>query len=102
MKSIKHKISFFILIVFALLIFWETGKMIYLKHYGESVNGYIQLVYNGSKGRYHCRFTYYVDNEKYSNTAAYEKVDAGDRVVIKYVKQFPQISTLEKKIIDYF
>ena len=77
--------------------------MIYLKHHGESINGYIQSVYNaGSKGRYHCRFTYYVDDEKYSNTTAYEKVDAGDRVVIKYVKQFPQISTLEKKIIDYF
>jgi hypothetical protein len=103
MKDIKQKISILILIIVVSLIIWATGKMIYLKYHGETTNGYIQSVYKaGSKGKYHCRFTYYVDNKKYTNTESYGKVDVGEKVVIKYAKKYPQISTLEKKIIDYY
>lgn len=99
----KAKLSILILLIVISLISWGTGKMIYLDFYGETTNGYIESVYkSGSKGQYHCRFTYSVRNKIYTKTESYGQVDIGEKVVIKYAKKYPQISTLEKKIIAFY
>ena len=82
---------------------WGCSKRYYLKHYGESTTGYVQSIINKSNSRKaRCRFTYYVNDKKYSNTIRFNKVDIGETVVVKYIKRFPQVSTLEKKLMPNY
>jgi len=101
MSNTKRKLSLLIGGVTLFLVLSTTIKMLYLNTYGISTKGIVEEVYSyGSKGRYACRYNFRLGEEKYQGNEVYENLSEGDSIVIIYSPLYPNINTLEKKLID--
>ena len=95
------KVGLAIGVLVLILISWSTMKMLHLKYYGKIKEGTVQSVYKvGSKGRYNCEYSFYLDDKLYQGDAIHKGFKIGDSVVVLYSPFYPSINTLQQKVFD--